>query len=156
MPILKKVIPYTDYDGNPATKEAYFSLSRKECIDMNLDYEKEGGLVGRLKSLMADTIDGKPPQKPAIDFVSMLVERAYGIRPKEDPSLFLKEDEEGHSYGKRFKQSLAYDAYVYGLLTGEYSLEEFATNVLPRLSPEQEKDVENNPDVKELKELIGA
>lgn len=136
--MLHKTIRYTDYDGNEATAEAYFNLTKTECVDLNLEYEEEGGVIGRLKKLVqAREDDGFIPQKPAIDFVKLLIDRAYGVRPKDDPSLFVKEDEEGRPLIRKFRQSLAYDAYVYALLTGEESLDEFASSVMPKVSDAQ-------------------
>lgn len=138
--MLKKVITYKDYDGKEATTEAYFNLTKTECVDLNLQYEADGGLIGYLKKLMAEKVNGEIPKKPAIDFVRSMIEKSYGVRPKEDPSLFLKEDDNGRKFIQRFKQSAAYDAYVYGLLSGEYSLDEFSTSVLPEINEEQKAE----------------
>ena len=140
--MLKKTICYTDFDGNEATVDAYFNLTKTECIDLNLEYEEEGGLIGRIKKLIIERSENEDemPRKPAVDFVKLLIDRAYGVRPKDDPSLFLKEDDDGRPLYKKFKQSAAYDAYVYALLSGEESLDEFAANVLPQISDEQKAE----------------
>lgn len=135
--MLKKSITYTNYDGAEEKIDAYFNLTKTECVDLNLEYEEDGGLIGRIKKLMVEREDGEMPRKPAVDFIKLLIDRSYGVRPKDDPSLFLKEDDNGKPYYKKFKQSAAYDAYVYALLSGEESLEEFAENVLPQVTPEQ-------------------
>ena len=140
--MLKKVIEYTDYDGNEAFKEVYFNLSKQECVALNLEFEKEGGLIGRLRKLMDERIDGELPQKPMVDFVKMLIEKSYGVRPKDDPSAFIKFDEDGKPLANRFKQTLAYDTYLYALLSGEESLDEFAKSVLPQVSDEQKVEAE--------------
>lgn len=129
--MLRKVIKYTDYDGNQCETEAYFNLTKTECMDLDLMYESEGGLLNHLKSLFANRIDGEIPKKPAVDFIKLLVERSYGIRPKEDRSLFIKEDDDGKPLFRKFKHTPAYDNFVYALLSGEESLDDFATNVLP-------------------------
>lgn len=138
--MLKKTISYIDFDGNEAKMDAYFNLTKTECVDLNLEFEDEGGLIGRIKKLMAEREDGEMPRKPAFDFVKLLIDRSYGDRPKDNPSLFLKEDDDGRPLYKKFKQSAAYDAYVYALLSGEESLDEFATNVLPQISDEQKAE----------------
>lgn len=140
--MLKKTIKYVNFDGVEETTDAYFNLTKTECIDLNLEYEDEGGLIGRIKKIVAEREGNENdiPRKPAVDFIKLLINRAYGVRPKDNPSLFLKEDDEGRPYYKKFKQSAAYDAYVYGLLSGEESLEEFATNVLPQISDEQKAE----------------
>lgn len=143
--MLKKVITYKNFDGQEATTTAYFNLTKTECIDLNLEYEEEGGLLEKIKKLILNTKedDGKNiPRKPAIDFIKLLVEKAYGVRPDDDPTLFLKEDENGRPLYKKFKQTAAYDAYVFGLLSGEESLDEFAENVMPYLTDEQKSEAE--------------
>ena len=140
--MLKKTITFTNFDGKEEIVDAYFNLSKTECVDMNLEYEADGGLIGHLKKLLSEKIDGELPQKPTIDFVKLIIDKAYGIRPKDDPSLFIKEDENGRPLYRRFKQSAAYDAYVYGLLSGEESLDEFVENVLPKISDEQKAQAE--------------
>ena len=138
--MLHKKITFMNYDGKEETVDAYFNLNKTECIDLNLEYESEGGLVGHLKGLIKDTNGGEIRQKPAVDFVKLLVNKAYGVRPKDDPSLFLKEDEHGRPLIAKFKQTAAYDAYVYGLLSGAESLDEFAENVMPPVSEEQKAE----------------
>ena len=69
-----------------------------------------------------------------------MIEKSYGVRPKDNPSLFIKEDEDGRPLFKKFKQTAAYDAYVYGLLSGAESLDEFAENVMPKISAEQKAE----------------
>ena len=140
--MLKKTITYTNFDGVEEQTTVYFNLTKTECIDLNLEYEEEGGLIGRIKKLTEERGDGEMPAKPAIDFVKLLIDRAYGVRPKDDPSLFLKEDDDGKPLYKKFRQSAAYDAYVFALLSGDESLEEFATNVLPQISDEQRAEAQ--------------
>ena len=140
--MLKKTITFTDFDGNEMKMDAYFNLTKTECVDLNLEFEDEGGLIGRIKKLMIEREDGETPRKPAVDFVKLLIDRSYGVRPKDNPSLFLKEDDDGHPLYKKFKQSAAYDAYVFALLSGEESLDEFAEHVLPQISDEQKAEAE--------------
>lgn len=138
--MLKKTITFTDFDGNERSVEAYFNLTKTECVDLNLEFEDEGGLIGRIKKLIVEREDGQTPRKPAVDFIKLLIERSYGVRPKDDPSLFLKEDDNGRPLYKKFKQTAAYDTYVYALLSGDESLDEFAENVLPEVSDEQKAE----------------
>lgn len=152
--MLKKTINYTDYDGKACSIDAYFNLTKTECVDLNLEFEEEGGLIGRIKKLVEEREDGQTPQKPAIDFVKLLVDRAYGVRPKDDPSLFLKEDDNGKPLYKKFKQSAAYDVYVFALLSGEESLDEFAESVLPQISAEQKAEATKMLEAEGLSGLI--
>lgn len=153
--MLKKTITFTNYDGKEETVDAYFNLTRTECLDLNLEYEEDGGLIGRLKKLISERKDSENiPQKPAVDFVRLLIERSYGIRPKDDPSLFLKEDDNGIPYYRKFKQSLAYHTYVYDLFSGKESLDEFATNVMPKVSDEEMAEAKKQMKEEGLEKLI--
>jgi len=140
--MLKKLITFTNFDGAEEKVEAYFNLTKTECVDLNLEYEDDGGLIGRIKKLMVKNEKGEIPQKPAVDFIKLLVEKSYGVRPKDNPSLFLKEDDYGKPLFKKFKQTGAYDTFVYALLTGEESLEEFANAILPQINDKQKAEAE--------------
>lgn len=152
--MLKKTITYENFDGAIETVDAYFNLTKTECIDLNLEYEDEGGLIGRIKKLMVEKADGQMPRKPAVDFIKLLIDKSYGVRPKDNPSLFLKEDEDGHPLYKKFRQSAAYDAYVFALLSGDESLEEFAANVLPNISDTQKAEAEKMLEAEGLSGLL--
>ena len=132
--MLRKVIKYTDYDGNEKEFEAYFNLNKMECMDLDLEFESEGGLLEHLRAMLKNTDGEEMRKKPAIDFIKLLVDRSYGIRPKEDRTLFMKEDEDGKPLIRKFKASPAYSTFVYNLLSGEESLDDFATNVLPSVA----------------------
>lgn len=152
--MLKKTITYENFDGAIETVDAYFNLTKIECIDLNLEYEDDGGLIGRIKKLMVEKADGQMPRKPAVDFIKLLIDKSYGVRPKDNPSLFLKEDEDGRPLYKKFRQSAAYDAYVFALLSGDESLEEFATNVLPNISDAQKAEAEKMLEAEGLSGLL--
>lgn len=154
--MLKKVINYTNYDGEAATYTAYFNLNKTECVDLNLMYEEDGGLVGRIKKLMSKRINGDEiPRKPAIDFIKLLIEKSYGERPEDNPALFIKEDEDGRPLWRKFKQTAAYDAYVFALLSGEESLEEFAEHVMPTVTAEQRAEAQKMMEEEGLTTLFG-
>lgn len=146
--MLKKVIKFKDYDGKDTEVTAYFNFEPQEIMDLNLEFEKEGGLIGRLNTLMEEKINGEPPRKPIVDFVSMMVEKSFGVRPKDDPTLFLKEDEDGRPYSRKFKQSLAYKTFVWDLLTGDEPLDEFTKGIMPPM-PEGFKDEDAEKAIKE-------
>lgn len=136
----KYTIKFEDFEGNPCTTEAYFNLTKTECVDLNLMYEDDGGLIEHIKKIMEKREDGTIRQKPAIDFVKLLIDKSYGVRPKDDPTLFLKEDDDGRPLFKRFKQSAAYDAFVYAIMSGDIPLDEFASKVLPAVSDSQKNE----------------
>lgn len=150
----KHVIKFEDFEGNPCTTEAYFNLTKTECVDLNLMYEEDGGLIEHIKSIMAKREDGTIRQKPAVDFVKMLIDKSYGVRPKDDPTLFLKEDDSGRPLYKKFKQSAAYDEFVYAIMSGEIPLDEFASKVLPTVNDTQKAEAREMLRKEGLGELV--
>lgn len=132
--MVKKEIPYIDYDGNKQTCTAYFNMNRTECIDLDMEFEDEGGLMGHLKALLPLLKQQEnAKKKPLVDFVKMMVEKSYGVRPKSNPSLFMKEDDDGHRLVHKFKATPAYDEFVFRLMTGEESLNDFMEKILPEV-----------------------
>ena len=138
--MLKKVIKYEDYDGNPQEFEAYFDLSKMELTDLNLEYEEYDGILGYMKKLMQER--NGFIKKPAIDFMRRLLDTAYGIRPKDNPSKFIKVDENGEPLIKQFKGTIPYDEYLYQLITEQDVLEEFGAYAMPKISDEQRAESE--------------
>ena len=128
-----KVLTYTDYDGNEQTEDAYFNLNKMECIELDLEFEEEGGLLEHLKKMFVSRNEGDFDKNEAKNFIKLLVDRSYGIRPKDNPSLFLKLDENGNPLINRFRQSIPYSDFIWSLLNGEVPLDDFATNVLPNV-----------------------
>lgn len=154
--MLRKVIHYIDFDGKEQQTVAYFNLNKTECVDMNLEYEADGGLIGHLKQLMAAQRDGEELKKPAVDFIKLIIEKSYGVRPKDNPSLFLKEDENGKPLFRKFKQSAAYDKYVFDLLSGDESLDEFAAGVMPQISEEQQAEAQKMLEEEGLGDIVSS
>lgn len=150
----KHVIKFEDFEGNPCTTEVYFNLTKTECVDLNLMYEEDGGLIEHIKSIMAKREDGTIRQKPAVDFVKMLIDKSYGVRPKDDLTLFLKEDDAGRPLYKKFKQSAAYDEFVYAIMSGEIPLDEFASKVLPTVNDTQKAEAREMLRKEGLGELV--
>lgn len=142
--MLKKEFQYEDYDGNTKTMEAYFHLNKNDCIDLDKEFKDEGGLITYLKTLIQEANENpdEQPKDTFIRFVRLLVSKAYGVRPKDDPSLFLKEDDYGRPLVRKFKGTPAYDEFVFGLLTGKEDLGEFTNGILPKIDDAQKAEAE--------------
>lgn len=80
--------------------------------------------------------------EPFVRFVRLLVTKAYGERPADDPSLFLKEDDYGRPLVRRFKGTPAYDEFVFDLLTGKEDLGEFTEQIMPKIDDVQRAEAE--------------
>lgn len=142
--MVRKEFTYTDYDGNEKTLEAYFQLNKNDCIDLNNEFKEEGGLVEYLKSLMKESKEypSDLPSEPFLRFVRLLVTKSFGIRPKDDPSLYLKDDDRGRPLVRKFKGCPAYDDFVYDLLSGKEDLGAFADGIMPNVDDAQKKEAQ--------------
>lgn len=142
--MLKKEFHYTDYNGDEQKLEAYFQLMKNDAIDMNYEFQEEGGLIEYVKKLVKESKEhpDDPPKQDFIRFVRLLVSKAYGVRPRKDPSLFLKEDEYGKPLVQRFKGTPAYDDFVFDLLTGKEDLAEFTNGIMPKIDEAQKVEAE--------------
>lgn len=142
--MLKKVFKYQDYNGNEKELTAYFRLNKNDCIDLNDAFKMEGGLIEYLKALLQEAKENPDLQmnEPFVRFVRLLVTKAYGERPADDPSLFLKEDDYGRPLVRRFKGTPAYDEFVWDLLTGKENLAEFTDEIMPKIDDAQRAEAE--------------
>lgn len=74
--MLKQDIKFKDFDGNERDQTLYFNLTEAELVDMQVDSE-EG-----IQKDMQDAIASKDMRR-LLDFVKMLVHRAYGERDRD-------------------------------------------------------------------------
>ena len=69
--MIKKVIPYTDFDGNPRVEEFWFNLTKAEMMDLGLS--KDGGYDKYMEQLMHSAKVGE-----AIEVFKKILLLAYG------------------------------------------------------------------------------
>lgn len=144
--MLKKLIKFTDYEGNSVEREYCFNLSKVDCMDLNFEYEEYGGLVGYLKSLLnfGDPNDpnryDKMPKKPLWEFLKKMIHASIG-RQSADKTRFEKNDK----ITSEFEQSNAYGEFVFGLLDEPNAIPTFLSQILP--------DVDDSDIEKARKEL---
>lgn len=130
--MLKKLVKYTDYDGNHVEKEFCFNLSKIDCMDLNFEYEEYGGLKGYLKSLIdvgdpndPDRIE-KIPKKPLWEFLKKMIHASVG-RQSSDRTRF----EKSPAITAEFEQSNAYGEFVFGMLDDPDSIPGFLSSIMP-------------------------
>ena len=99
--MIKKVIPYTDFDGNPRVEEFWFNLTKAEMMDLGLS--KDGGYDKYMEQLMHSTKVGE-----AIEVFKKILLLAYGKK-----SLDGRKFEKSHEITADFVATQAYsDLYV--------------------------------------------
>lgn len=142
--MLRKVFKYEDYDGNEKELTAYFHLNKNDCVDLDIAFQDEGGLIEYLKTLVQESKENPnlAMKDPFVRFVRLLVSKSYGERPLSDPSLFLKEDDYGRPLVRKFKGTPAYDEFVFNLLSGKEDLAAFCDGIMPKINDEQKAEAE--------------
>ena len=121
--MIKQILTFDDFEGNPVTEVHYFHLSKSDLIDMELASDNEGGMAEQLTAI-GKSGNGRQIMEAFKDIVS----RAYGLRDEENPQKFLKSAE----ISSTFMHSLAFDALFSKLLTDSNFAAEFVNGVIPR------------------------
>lgn len=117
--MLKKIITYTDYDGNERTESFYFNLNEAELIEMELS--AEGGLTQMIQKIV-ESKDGTRIIKVFKD----LIFKAYGEK-SPDGKRFVKSEE----LSKAFSYTEAYNKLFMELATDEKAAAEFVNGIIP-------------------------
>lgn len=133
--MLKYVIDFVNFDGEPDSEVHYFNLTKSELIE--LDVNKPGGMKAALERI----IQAQDP-KVIVNEFKELVLLAYGVR-SEDGRRFIKNDE----VREAFAQTAAYDALFIKLATDADAAAEWLIGVMPADMTEEIKKslVDTNP-----------
>ncbi|MBP5741344.1 MAG: hypothetical protein J6W59_06300 [Bacteroidales bacterium] len=117
--MFKKVITYTDYNGEERTEDFYFNLSRAEVTEMELS--TEGGLGATIERIT------KAKDVPAIIAIFKdLILKAYGQK-SPDGKRFIKSKQ----LSEEFSQTEAYSNLFMELATDSTAASEFINNIMP-------------------------
>lgn len=86
--MLKKTITFKNILGEDDTVDAYFNLNNIEYLRVSAKFGVKGDLVKGLKALLnTEDVDGM------LKAVEGIVLAAYGVRPNNDSSGFIKTEE---------------------------------------------------------------
>ena len=117
--MFKKVITYTDYNGEERTEDFYFNLSRAEVTEMELS--TEGGLGATIERIT------KAKDVPAIIAIFKdLILKAYGQK-SPDGKRFIKSKQ----LSEEFSQTEAYSNLFMELATNSTAASEFINSIMP-------------------------
>lgn len=121
--MLKKTIPFTDFDGVQQTEVWYFHMSKAEIVEFQLEFGgvEEGGLQKRIQ----EVIQTKDP-KVIMGLFKDMIGRSVGKR-SADGKRFMKSEE----LTKEFMQTEAYSAFFMDLVTNAQSGAEFIRGIVP-------------------------
>lgn len=117
--MIKKTIPYTDYDGTERTEDFYFNLSMAELMEMQTSVE--GGMRGYIQRIMAAN-DQTALMKLFKDVLLM----TYG-KKSDDGRLFVKND----AIRAEFEASPAFSVIYMELMSDAQKAADFINSLMP-------------------------
>lgn len=119
--MLRKVIEYTDYNGEKRKEAFYFNLSRAELIEMEM--VTKGGMENLLQSI----IDTKDNRK-LFELFKELITKSYGVKTP-DGKRFVKNAD----LTEAFVQSEAYTELLLELMGDDAAghVSEFVKGIMP-------------------------
>lgn len=118
--MLKKTITFTDFNGNEASEDHFFHLSKAELVE--LEMSEKGGLSEALQRII-DAEDGK---RIIAEFKKIIL-GAYGQR-SEDGRRFIKNQQ----LRDEFESSEAYSTLFMELVTDAGKAAEFVNGIVPQ------------------------
>ena len=141
--MIKKTIKYEDYNGNEHEEDFYFSLTKLEVMEMELEHE--GGLSAYIEQLTETTAG-----REAYDLFKSIILRSYG-KKSPDGRFFHKIDpEKGYRYADEFVASPAMAELIFGFLQKSEDAALFVRGLLPEklvaeVEAEAAKKKDDNP-----------
>lgn len=141
--MIKKVITYTDYDGNERTETHYFNLSKAEMLDMELF------TAGGYSNMLQRAIEERD-QIELIKIFRELVLKSYGIK-SDDGKRFMKSEE----ITRAFTETEAFTELYMELATDSEAAAAFANGIMPKDMQKlvEEKFPDGVADIKELAKI---
>jgi hypothetical protein len=126
--MLKKTIPYVDYNGNKREEDFYFNLTETELAEMQM--EVTGGLTTMLQAII------KAQDIPTIaKLFKQIVLKSYG-KKSPDGRQFIKSEE----LSREFSQTEAYNILYMELSQDAEKASDFITGIIPAKYRETAKE----------------
>lgn len=117
--MLKKMISYTDFDGNTREETCYFNLTKSELTEMELS--ETGGLTKMIEKIIE-----KQDGAQILSVFKKLILASYGEK-SPDGRRFIKSKE----LSEEFSQTGAYDTLFMELATDADKASDFIKAVIP-------------------------
>lgn len=119
--MLKKIIKYTDYDGEQRTETFYFNLSKIEV--MELEAETDGGILKSIQNLVESQDNAK-----IIEIFKKIILMSYGEK-SPDGKRFAKSKE----LSTAFSQTEAFTELFMELAMDANAATEFMNGIVPKV-----------------------
>ena len=116
--MIRKVIPYTDYNGVEKKEPHYFNLSKIELVKL------ETGSTGGFQESMKKLIEAEDMHS-MIEVIEDVIQKSYGVKTADGKFLKRKEDLE------LFMASPAYSELFMELATDSDAASEFFNGLVP-------------------------
>lgn len=131
--MLKKIISYTDYEGNQRKETYWFNLNKAEIIEM----QACGSLREYARISDTQNVAG------VVEILKDVILKAYGEK-SSDGKRFLKKDKDGVRLADAFAETEAYSELFMELATNPAAFEAFIRCVVPNgfLADDNEKENE--------------
>ena len=118
--MIKKVMEYTDYNGNERKETLWFNLSEAELTEMELGVD--GGLAAYITRISEEQSGPK-----IIEIFKKIILKAYGVK-SDDGRRFIKSEE----LRNEFEQTEMYSMLFMELATKADKAAEFINGVVPK------------------------
>ena len=128
--MIKKIINYTDLNGDECQDEYYFNLNKAELFSLDFDYQDQGGFINYVKTL-ANNASGK-----AIwELLQTLITKAVGKRSADGKRLIKNAE-----IAEEFRTSEGFGELLIELMTDEEKLTEFVQGIMSNVVSELKKN----------------
>jgi hypothetical protein len=132
--MFKRDVTYEDFDGEEVTETFYFNLSKRELIQLEVEYKE--GLRDALQRIVKSN-----DNKTLVAEFQKIVLLAYGIK-SDDGRRFIKND----TIREEFSQTAAYDSLFMELAMDDTAAAAFINGIVPKdLAQEVEKVTDSLP-----------
>lgn len=132
--MFKRDVTYEDFDGEEVTETFYFNLSKRELIQLEVEYKE--GLRDALQRIVKSN-----DRKVLVAEFQKIVLLAYGIK-SDDGRRFIKND----TIREEFSQTAAYDSLFMDLAMNDTAAAAFINGIVPKdLAAEVEKATDSLP-----------
>lgn len=136
--MLKKVITYTDFDGNKKSGTYYFNMTRTDGIELysNEDFRRGIDYLNDLRNKNAAVTASDSDVIILLKMFKLLILKTYGARTPDGES-FIKTAADGHSLALDFEQTAAYDELFMSFVNNPKEFNDFIIAVVPQSVREQ-------------------
>lgn len=133
----KKVISYTDFNGQEKTKTFYFNLTRPELVEMKrsplIEMQK---IVERVRAMKDPDTELTNDEKDEIqekmgNILRGLVIQSYGVKSEDGETFSKRLNGSRYGAGEAFVESMAYDALYMEMLSDVNNLIGFVRAIVP-------------------------